>query len=261
MPDRTAVISVRRRIRGTLCRLPACRRQNPDGNGPAHLSLASRPAVGLPHFPPGKSASALPVSRPARRPHAFRTAQSLSRPRPPFRPQCFKRCRCLNDSLWRLPTEATIVGWDLHPQGNRVLHGALGFQASQWRYRGHSVRARTMAAAARSRKRNARSGRGPKPVHVHQGSRLTRDDPVSCGPCSTDRRLACLGTSAGEFVQRAISGFEHRSLRTCIPACQRTCPQGRTAWGGNGGISLPDARIRLGSDPIELGTAPADLPH
>ena len=100
--------------------LRACRRHCPGGNGPVHPSLASRTAVGLPHFP-GWSASASPVSRLARRSPAFRPARSPGRPGRPFPPRCFKPCRCLHDPPRPLPTEATIGGRDSHPQGKRAF--------------------------------------------------------------------------------------------------------------------------------------------
>ena len=60
----------------------ACRGHYPGGNRPVRPSLSSRPASGLPLLT-GGSASALSVSRPARRSLAFRPAWSLNRPRRP----------------------------------------------------------------------------------------------------------------------------------------------------------------------------------
>ena len=39
-------------------------------------------------------------------------------------PECFSPFRYLHEPLWLLPTEATTVGWDSHPQGKRAFHGA-----------------------------------------------------------------------------------------------------------------------------------------
>ena len=61
----------------------ACQRHYPGGSRGVPASLASPSVFGLPHFS-GGSASALPVSRPARRSLAFRPACSLNRPKRPF---------------------------------------------------------------------------------------------------------------------------------------------------------------------------------
>ncbi len=98
----------------------ACRRQYPGGNRPVRSSLSSRPAGGLPLITVG-SASALSVSRPARRSLAFRPAWSLSRPRRPFSPECFNPCRCLHEPLWPLPAGTTVAGWGSHPPGKRAF--------------------------------------------------------------------------------------------------------------------------------------------
>ena len=63
----------------TLSVFHACRRQYPGGNRPVRSSLSSQPVSGLPPIT-GGSASALSVSRPARRSLAFRPAWSLSHP-------------------------------------------------------------------------------------------------------------------------------------------------------------------------------------
>ncbi len=97
-----------------------CRRHYPGGNRPVLSSLSSRLASGLP-LNSGGSASATPVSRPARRSLAFRPAWSLSRPRRPFSPECFNPCRYLHGPPWLLPAGATVAGWDSHPPGKRAF--------------------------------------------------------------------------------------------------------------------------------------------
>ena len=97
----------------------ACRRHYPGGNRPVLSSLSSRPTDGLPLLT-GGSASALCVSRPARRSLVFRPAWSLSRPRRPVSPKCFSPCRYLHEPLWPLPAGAT-AGWDSHPLGKRAF--------------------------------------------------------------------------------------------------------------------------------------------
>ena len=98
----------------------ACRRHYPGGNRPVRSSLSSRPAGGLPLITVG-SASALSVSRPARRSLAFRPAWSLSRPRRPFSPESFNPCRCLHEPPWPLPAGTTVAGWGSHPPGKRAF--------------------------------------------------------------------------------------------------------------------------------------------
>ena len=63
----------------------------------------------------GGSASALSVSRPARRSHLLRPAWSLSRPWRPVSSECFKRCRYLHHPLRLPPAGATVAGRDSHP--------------------------------------------------------------------------------------------------------------------------------------------------
>ena len=92
----------------------------PAENRPVLSSLSSQPVGGLPLMT-GGSASALTVSRPARRSLAFRPAWSLNRPRRPFSPKCFSPCRYLHEPLWPLPAEATVAGWDSHPPGKRAF--------------------------------------------------------------------------------------------------------------------------------------------
>ena len=88
-----------------------CRRQHPAGNGPAHLSLASRTAVGLP-LDSGRSVPALPISRSARRSLAYRPARSLSRPTQPFcQIASVHFVTSTNRPVCR-QTKATIVGWN-----------------------------------------------------------------------------------------------------------------------------------------------------
>ena len=98
----------------------ACRRHYPGGNRPVRPSLSSQPVGGLPPIT-GGSASALTVSRPARRSLAFRPAWSLSRPRRPFSPECFSPCRYLHEPPWPLPAGATVAGWVSHPPGKRAF--------------------------------------------------------------------------------------------------------------------------------------------
>ena len=97
----------------------ACRRHYPGGYRPVLSSLSSRPTDGLPLLT-GGPASALCVSRPARRSLVFRPAWSLSRPRRPVSPKCFSPCRYLHEPLWPLPAGAT-AGWDSHPLGKRAF--------------------------------------------------------------------------------------------------------------------------------------------
>ena len=92
----------------------------PAENQPVRSSLSSQPVGGLPLIT-GGSASALTVSRPARRSLAFRPAWSLSRPGRPFCPRCFSPCRYLHEPPWPLPAGATVAGWDSHPPGKRAF--------------------------------------------------------------------------------------------------------------------------------------------
>ena len=85
---------------------------------PAGACVARCPAAGsLPRIS-GGSASASPVSRPARRSLALRPAWSLSRPRGPSSSECFGRYRYLHHPLRLLPAGATVAGRDSHPLGN-----------------------------------------------------------------------------------------------------------------------------------------------
>ena len=88
---------------------------------PAGARVARFPAGGsLPRIPDG-SASALPVSRPARRSLALRPACSLNRPRRPFSSKCFRQSRYLLRPLRVLPAGATVAGRASHPLGNGAL--------------------------------------------------------------------------------------------------------------------------------------------
>ena len=107
----------------TLSIFHACRRHYPGGNRPVLSSLSSQPANGFPLIT-GGSASALSVSRPARRSLAFRPAWSLSHPRRPFSPECFNPCRYLHEPLWPLPAGTTVAGWGSHPPGKRAFFTA-----------------------------------------------------------------------------------------------------------------------------------------
>ena len=85
---------------------------------PAGACVARCPAAGsLPRIS-GGSASASPVSRPARRSLALRPAWSLSRPRGPSSSECFGRYRYLHHPLRLLPAGATVAGRDSHPLGS-----------------------------------------------------------------------------------------------------------------------------------------------
>ena len=82
---------------------------------PAGARVALFPTDGsLPRYS-GGSASALPVSRPARRSLALRPACSLSHPGRPVTPKCFSRSRYLLQPLRLLPAGATVAGRNSHP--------------------------------------------------------------------------------------------------------------------------------------------------
>ena len=82
---------------------------------PVGARVARFPTAGsLPRFN-GGSASAVRVSRPARRSLALWPVWSLSRPRRPVASECFRRCCCLHHPLRLLPTGATVAGRDSHP--------------------------------------------------------------------------------------------------------------------------------------------------
>ena len=72
----------------------------------------------------GGSASASPLSRPARRSLTLRPAWSLSRPWRPVASECFRRCRYLHHPLRLLPAGTTVAGRDSHPLKNGAFHGA-----------------------------------------------------------------------------------------------------------------------------------------
>ena len=101
------------------CVLPPLPRRNLS----VHASLASPTGVSLPRFR-GGSASALRVSRPARRLLTLRPAWSLSRPWRPVTSECFRRCRYLPHPLRLLPAGVTVAGRDSHPLWNGAFHGA-----------------------------------------------------------------------------------------------------------------------------------------
>ena len=87
---------------------------------PAGARVARFPTVGsLPRYADG-SASALPVSRPARRSLLLRPAWSLSRPRRPVS-ECFERCRYLHHPLRLLPAGATVCRAGFAPAEERRL--------------------------------------------------------------------------------------------------------------------------------------------
>ena len=68
----------------------------------------------------GGSASALSVSRPARRSLAFRPAWSLSRPGRPFSPRLQSMSRTSMNRSGRYQPEP-VAGWDSHPPGKRAF--------------------------------------------------------------------------------------------------------------------------------------------
>ena len=91
---------------------------------PVSAYVARFPTGGsLPRYQ-GGSASASPVSRPARRSLMLRPAWSLSRPWRPVTSGCFRRCGYLHHPLRLLPAGATVAGRDSHPLKNGALHGA-----------------------------------------------------------------------------------------------------------------------------------------
>ena len=100
----------------------ACCRQYPGGT--CRCMRRSLPDRCQPSPLSGGSASALHVSRPARRSLVLRPAWSLSRPWRPVTSKCFRRCRCLHHPLRLLPAGATVAGRDSHPLKNGALHGA-----------------------------------------------------------------------------------------------------------------------------------------
>ena len=69
----------------------------------------------------GGSASALPVSRTARRSLALRPTWSLSCPGRPVAPECFSRSRYLLQPLRLLPDGATVAGRGSHPLGDSTF--------------------------------------------------------------------------------------------------------------------------------------------
>ena len=82
---------------------------------PAGAYVAHFPARGSLPRKTGGAASALRVSRPARRSLALRPVWSLGRPRRPVSPKCFRLCRYLHRPLRLLPAGATVAGRDSHP--------------------------------------------------------------------------------------------------------------------------------------------------
>ena len=88
---------------------------------PTGARVARFPAgASLPRYS-GGSASAMPVSRPARRSLALRPTWSLSRPGRPVAPECFSRSRYLLQPLRLLPAGATVAGRVSKPaEGKRL---------------------------------------------------------------------------------------------------------------------------------------------
>ena len=91
---------------------------------PAGARVVRFPADGSLPRETGGSASALSVSRPARRSLALRPAWSLSRPRRPFLSKCFRRCRCLHHPLRLLPAGTTVRRAGFAPAGGWCLSTA-----------------------------------------------------------------------------------------------------------------------------------------
>ena len=110
--------------RGLPVLLRACRRQYPGGNRPVLSSLSSQPVGGLPLFT-GGSASALTVSRPARRSLAFRPAWSLSRPRRPFYQSASAHVVTSMNRPGRYQPERQLLGGFRTHQESAPFHGAL----------------------------------------------------------------------------------------------------------------------------------------
>ena len=102
----------------------ACRRQYPGGNRPVLSSLSSQPVGGLPLIT-GGSASALTVSRPARRSLAFRPAWSLSRPRRPFYQSASAHVVTSMNRPGRYQPERQLLGGFRTHQESAPFHGAL----------------------------------------------------------------------------------------------------------------------------------------
>ena len=97
---------------------------------PVGARVARFPTAGsLPRFN-GGSASAVRVSRPARRSLALWPVWSLSRPRRPVASECFRRCCCLHHPLRLLPAGATVAGRDSHP----LRTGAFSRRTLKLRY-------------------------------------------------------------------------------------------------------------------------------
>ena len=110
----------------------ACRRHYPGGNRPVRVSLTSRPVNGLPLIT-GGSASAVTVSRPARRSLAFRPAWSLSRPR---RPVCQSASAHVVTSMNRpgcYQPERQLPGGIHTHQESAPFHGALSTIRYIWK--------------------------------------------------------------------------------------------------------------------------------
>ena len=101
----------------------ACRRHYPGGNRPVRPSLSSQPVGGLPLFT-GGSASALSVSRPARRSLAFRPAWSLSRPKRPFYQSASAHVVTSMNRPGRYQPERQLLGGIRTHQESAPFHGA-----------------------------------------------------------------------------------------------------------------------------------------
>ena len=107
----------------------------PSPHVPPPLPRRNLPGAHVARFPvggslrryPAGSASALSVSRPARRSLVLRPACSLNRPWRPVPSKCFRRSRYLLRPLRLLPAGATVAGRDSHPLGNDALSRRTGY--------------------------------------------------------------------------------------------------------------------------------------
>jgi len=105
----------------SLSLLQTCRRHYPDGNDPVLRTLAfpdrQRPSPNLRRvgsrialFEACSAFTRVPACLLAKPPNGG-----------PLTPECFRLHRYIRKPLWLLPTEATRVGWDLNPLGQRAF--------------------------------------------------------------------------------------------------------------------------------------------
>ena len=107
----------------------ACQCQYPDGNNPVRASLASQVVGGLPlgYERVGFRIARLEACSAFTRVPACMVAES---PKVILLPKCFNPCRHLHEPLWSLPTGATGVGRDSHPQEKNAFPRRT--QPSRW---------------------------------------------------------------------------------------------------------------------------------